>query len=172
MNLATSIFGMNIQQLNQNGQNLWVFLITAITTLLITGGLWSGISYINNSEGIEWYKEREREREEASTAARDQQPLLRKRGRRHSFITRLTLIVWLVRNGHTLWMWKSGALSALLLDAQKFGLKKKSAGGPWEWTNEFGTASNYVMDTSHLQSSDFDPFQIKPEVQVQWNRPW
>lgn len=36
INLATSIFGMNLQQLNQSGQNIWLFVITALICLLVT----------------------------------------------------------------------------------------------------------------------------------------
>ena len=39
LNLATSIFGMNLSELNGSGKNIWVFLCTAIVALLTTGAL-------------------------------------------------------------------------------------------------------------------------------------
>lgn len=40
LNLASSIYGMNIQQLNGSGQSVWVFVVTAVVALLITAGTW------------------------------------------------------------------------------------------------------------------------------------
>ncbi|KAL8887424.1 MAG: hypothetical protein Q9215_005002 [Flavoplaca cf. flavocitrina] len=40
LNLASSIYGMNIQQLNGNGQSVWVFVVTAVIALFITAGTW------------------------------------------------------------------------------------------------------------------------------------
>ena len=47
INLATSVFGMNLQQLNQNGQNFWSFVVTAIVALLITGLVWFSLELYN-----------------------------------------------------------------------------------------------------------------------------
>ncbi|KAG6997601.1 hypothetical protein G7Y79_00039g075630 [Physcia stellaris] len=43
LNLATSIFGMNIQQLNRNGQPIWVFLVTTIVAVWVTSFVWFAI---------------------------------------------------------------------------------------------------------------------------------
>ena len=38
---------MNLQQLNQNGQNFWSFVVTAIVALLITGFVWFSLELYN-----------------------------------------------------------------------------------------------------------------------------
>ena len=48
INLATSIFGMNLQQLNQSGQNLWSFVVTALASLLVTAFLWFCLELYNS----------------------------------------------------------------------------------------------------------------------------
>lgn len=48
LNLATSIFGMNLQQLNNNGQQIWVFIITAVAAILVTAGLWFCFEHVND----------------------------------------------------------------------------------------------------------------------------
>lgn len=57
INLATFIFGMNIQQLNGNGQNLWVFFTTAIIGLIVTGGSWLSVNRFAKGKAVAWYKE-------------------------------------------------------------------------------------------------------------------
>ena len=39
---------MNIEQLNGSGQHFWVFVITAVVTLALTGGSWWTIEQINS----------------------------------------------------------------------------------------------------------------------------
>ena len=48
LNLATSIFGMNLQQLNQSGRSIWSFLVTAIVSLLVTGSIWFCLEQYNS----------------------------------------------------------------------------------------------------------------------------
>ena len=40
LNLAMSIFGMDLSELNGSGKNIWVILCQAIVALLTTGALW------------------------------------------------------------------------------------------------------------------------------------
>ena len=47
LNLATSIFGMNLSELNGSGKNLWVFLTTAVVALVITATTWFLIEEVN-----------------------------------------------------------------------------------------------------------------------------
>ena len=47
INLATSVFGMNLKQLNGQGQNFWSFIVTAIVALLITGFVWFSLELYN-----------------------------------------------------------------------------------------------------------------------------
>ena len=62
LNLATSIFGMNLSELNGSGKNIWVFLCTATVALLTTGVSWFVLKEVNNylrwRRGIHNVKER------------------------------------------------------------------------------------------------------------------
>ena len=118
LNLATSIFGMNIQQLNQNGQNIWVFFTTAIVALVLTGGSWlcSKLTY----EAIAWYKERASAKE-----ANDEE----EKRREYGLLLRMAMLIWLVRNGYKTWMWRSGGWLAILLDSKARGVSTTWEGG-------------------------------------------
>ncbi len=102
LNLATSIFGMNIHQLNQSGQSIWVFFTTAVVALLVTGGSWRCSDSIQKARG--WYSE--------------QAPPDREVKPGYGLILRITMLVWFVRNGHKLWMWESGAWLAVLVNSK------------------------------------------------------
>ena len=82
---------MNLQQLNHNGQNLWVFIVTGVIALLITGASWFCVEVITSYKG--W------PREGSTEEAR----------RNEGLAFRLALLVWLIKNGYTTWMWYSGA---------------------------------------------------------------
>ena len=107
LNLATSIFGMNVQQLNQNGQNIWVFFVTAFVALLITGGSW----FLSHTvyKAMSWYKKLA-----ARSAAKDKE----EKQREYDFPLRVAMLTWLVRNGHTVWMWTTGAWLAILINSK------------------------------------------------------
>ena len=47
LNMATSIFGMNIQELNQSGHKVWMFVLTAVLALLVTAGGWFLVDQAN-----------------------------------------------------------------------------------------------------------------------------
>lgn len=114
LNLATSIFGMNIQQLNHTGQNLGAFFVTAVVALLVTGGSWA----CSNSgyKAMAWYKER------AALSA-----YAKKWGKQeYGLLLRMAMLVWLVRNGHGAWMWWSGAWLAILMNSKTPGKKAYS----------------------------------------------
>ena len=87
---------MNLQQLNKSGQNLWVFIVTGVVALLVTGVAWFCVELITSYKGLPQY---------GSTA--DSR-------RNQSIVFRLALLVWLVKNGHTTWMWQSGAWLCIL----------------------------------------------------------
>lgn len=50
-NTATSIFGTNLQQLSQSGQNGWAFFVIAIAALLVTAYMWFCLELYNNVVG-------------------------------------------------------------------------------------------------------------------------
>ncbi|KAL8915123.1 MAG: hypothetical protein Q9172_006952 [Xanthocarpia lactea] len=60
LNLATSVFGMNLQQLNGSGQSLVDFVLTALLALIITGGTWYVIEIVNVYR--KWQEDRNQQR--------------------------------------------------------------------------------------------------------------
>ena len=87
---------MNIQQLNQSGQNLWVFTVTGVVGLLIIGISWFCVEVITSYTELT---------EPGST----------NKSRRNQIVAfRLAVFVWLVKNGHKTWMWQSGAWLCIL----------------------------------------------------------
>ena len=72
LNLATSIFGMNLQPLNQTGQNIASLFITAVVVMLVTGLVWFLLVQFNHVR--EWERKRV---EKLSQADREQERLIR-----------------------------------------------------------------------------------------------
>ena len=58
---------MNLQQLNQSGQNVWSFVVTAIISLLVTALVWLCLEFYNV---IVDYKRKEKEFESWSNDLR------------------------------------------------------------------------------------------------------
>lgn len=84
---------MNLQQLNGSGQHLWVFIITAVITLAVTGCSWFVIEQVNSY--LKWRKRSPDEPYDGNT--------------KFILAVRLALLIQLVSDGHTSWMFKSGA---------------------------------------------------------------
>ena len=150
LNLATSIFGMNIQQLNGSGQNVWVFFATAVAALLVTGGSWLCSDRLASHEAVAWYKERG-----ASKVADVGANNRRRKSREYGLLLRVAMVVWLTRRGYTIWMLKSGAWRAILTNSNALG------------KNRFGAddqrACDYVSEHSrdyHSHYFDKDPYPI------------
>ena len=93
LNLATSFFGMNLEQLNGSGQHLRVFIITAVILLAVTGGSWFVIEQTNSY--LKWQKRSLNETYDGQTP--------------FALAVRLALLLWLVSKGHTYRMFTSGA---------------------------------------------------------------
>ena len=151
LNLSTSIFGMNIQQLNHNGQSLWVFFVTAVVDLLVTCGSW----FCSNSayKAMAWYKER------ATISSPDEKTEKR---REYGFPLRIAMLVWLVRNGHTAWMWKTGAWLAILMNSKVPGEKRNS------WPYE-GPACDYVAEHSLSRDEYGYHFGLEESEGLHWS---
>lgn len=128
---------MNLQQLNQSGQNLWVFIVTGVIALLVTGVSWLCVEIITS------YKRLPRK------GSTDE-------SRRNQNLTfRLAVLVWLVKEGHTSWMWHSGAWLCVLSN-EKLGKFRAKAGdrSPWDPPEE---ACNYVYRSfSENLAGNFD----------------
>ena len=161
LNLATSIFGMNIQQLNGSGQQIWVFFITAVAALLITGGSWLYSSYLATHKAILWYKER--------AAAKKSLNEERKSGE-YGLLLRIAMLIWLGRNGHTLWMWRSGAWAAILTNNETQMNQKPDS---WMYEEPNRSACDYVStfsSPSKPSSQDWS-FSIRPFDMPIWSTP-
>ncbi|KAI0973497.1 hypothetical protein F4678DRAFT_28556 [Xylaria arbuscula] len=97
ISLSTSVFGMNINELNQNGQSLWVFIVTTVVIVAATLTVWGLMFQVqkynslprrdDHGEGVPWYQ-------------------------------RLILAFLLVGYGHVVWAWQSGIIVSLLTDGQ------------------------------------------------------
>lgn len=89
---------MNLKELNGSGQNLWVFLTIAIITLLTTGASWFLLEEINKF--VKW----------------------RRRGHdafgRYTLTLRVFMLAWLLKKGHMIWIWKSGAWWRILVNSE------------------------------------------------------
>ena len=118
---------MNIQQLNQSGQNLWVFIVTGVIALLITAVSWFSVEVITSYKG--W------PREGSTDNSR----------RNESLAFRLALLVWLVKNGHTTWMWLSGAWLCILSNGKLGKFSTLGAGYKMDITED--DACNYVYES-------------------------
>ncbi|KAI9818024.1 MAG: hypothetical protein M1827_000648 [Pycnora praestabilis] len=92
LNLATSIFGMNIQELNGSGKRLWSFFVTAIAISFLTFNFWF-VSYV----AVRWRRNVPHREFENKTLTQ-----------------RLQKIWELFTGGNTWWMLRSGVFVGLL----------------------------------------------------------
>ena len=90
--------GMNIQQVNNTGHNIWVFAITSFAALFVTGTTWYLIETINH----------------VRASARSAQNFFEVDAPNYHLAFRLTMLWWLAMHGHISWMWNTMALSRIL----------------------------------------------------------
>ena len=143
---------MNIQQLNRSGQPMSVFLATALALLLMTGGSWLCSTRLATHKAVTWYKERAAANKAFNETGNSQE---------YGLLLRLTMLVWLVRNGHSYWMWRSGAWGAILTDS------KTGRAQP----DRYRTACEYVSEFSspELQRAYFE---LDDEPMATWSTQW
>ena len=141
LNLATSIFGMNLSELNGSGKSIWVFLCTATIALLTTGALWFVLEEVNTY--LRWRR-----------GFHDVQ-------KRFALGQRICMLVWLQQYGHTGWMWESGAWWRLLIN---------SGSRVWEPGEVEGLrACDIVLKYGlHDYFTGFDPFDRR--YKYEWRR--
>lgn len=108
LNTATSIYGMNIQQINSSGHNIGVFIITAVIVLLTTAISWLTMEEINQTKV--WHKENARTDRSRSDILVDKNQF--------RIGVRIFMIWWLIIHGHLTWAWKSGALLQILINSR------------------------------------------------------
>ncbi|TRX91108.1 hypothetical protein FHL15_008090 [Xylaria flabelliformis] len=96
ISLSTSVFGMNIHELNENGQSIWVFILTTVLIVAATMILWGFMYQFQkyNSQPRDGIKEGKHWR------------------------TRSAALCQLIFRGHIIWAWKSGILVSLLTDGR------------------------------------------------------
>ena len=156
LNLATSIFGMNIQQLNGNGQHLWVFITTAVIALIITAGSWLSADGLAKGKAVAWYRKHTAAKR-PNKEAEDE--------REYGLLRRMAMLLWLVRNGHKAWMWHSGAWIAILVNSKARGRLCLCDGLPTsgkQWEGLEMPACKYVSLCSKLEKEDQEHhFQVK-----------
>ena len=144
LNLATSIFGMNLSELNGSGKKLWVFLATAVIAVLI-----AGISWFLLEEGNNYRNWQMRKTANART--------------RITIGARMAMLAWLWRKGHTKWAWKSDAWWRVLTDSASRLSEPIEARGL--------TACEYVSRYEFRSyRSNFEPY--KNGDIYQWRRPF
>ncbi|KAI2613431.1 hypothetical protein GGR54DRAFT_615821 [Hypoxylon sp. NC1633] len=118
ISLSTSIFGMNINELNENGQPLWVFITTTASIVAATLMVWGFMYQLQKYNLL----------------------LLRKRDTINMYPWKhgWGLILQLVFRGHIIWVWKSGILFSLLTNGRMPFLRSCLVCHEHDPTNAFG----------------------------------
>ena len=114
LNLATSLFGMNIQQLNRTGQPMWIFIVTTIVAVSLTFFVWMLVE--QRLGYVRW-------RNEMCALTHHAAPW-RERGTEYNFVTRLAILVMLIRNGYYRWAWYSGTWIRILTN-ERIGVDRQ-----------------------------------------------
>ena len=132
---------MNIQQINGSGHNIWLFAITSVVALLITGVVWYSIEEINNIRIF--YRDR-------------------RKAPRYGLAYRIYMLGWVVVNGGFPWLRQTGAWSQILSNSKNDflpALKYKLPHGNPE--TPFRTACHYVAFFMSLPLwKPCDPFAL------------
>ncbi len=108
LNTATSIYGMNIQQINRSGHNIGVFVITAVIVLFTTAISWLTMEEISQTKA--WLKENAR-------TDRSKSDILDHKIQ-FKIGVRIFMIWWLITHGHLTWAWKTKAFSQILINSR------------------------------------------------------
>ncbi|KAI1128884.1 hypothetical protein F5Y10DRAFT_277093 [Nemania abortiva] len=96
ISLSTSVFGMNIHELNENGQSLWVFILTTVLIVAATMTAWGFMYQFQKYNSLPKIYDNEEK----------------------SWRARFYQLIRLVLYGHIIWTWKSGILVSLLTDGR------------------------------------------------------
>lgn len=95
---------MNIQQLNQSGQSIWTFLITAFVILFLTGIWWMCVKVFNDYRS--W-----------SRKAKPSPFILRPRPN-YTIMMRVWMLIWLIYHKHWTWARKTKAWREILANGR------------------------------------------------------
>lgn len=146
LSLATSIFGMNLQELNDEGQPTWVFLATAGAILWVAFCIW-GIFYqwMKYIHAPRWGDSHWRLQETKEARDSEQEANI-------SLFVRLRFLFWLLFHGHIIWCWRSGITFSLLTN------------GWLGFTPTCGSADDkYCLITETLEASSLEYLDIKAQ---------
>ena len=141
LNLATSIFGMNIQQLNESGKSLWVFLLTAFVTLAVTGCLWLLIELVNGYQI--WQRGRPKVSPNITTSS-------------YSMGERVAMVVWLFRHHHISWMREVGAWWRIMINDRTRHIPSVLMIGPLMSVGEYVSKYSRPVDDYAKTSWEFE----------------
>lgn len=132
---------MNIQQLNESGKSLRVFLLTAIVTLAATGSSWLLIELLNGYQN--WQRERTKLSPNITTSS-------------YSMGERVAMVVWLFRHHHTSWMREVGAWWRIIINDRTRHIPSVFMNGP---LMSFG---EYVSKYSRpVEKNTASPWELK-----------
>ena len=115
ISLGTSIFGMNIAELNETGQPLWVFLATTVAIFALSSLTWGFFYQLHKYNSLPNYIDKRTDR----FSSLPPENWVSSRVRLHQFLR----LIW---HGHLLWIWKSGIALSLLTRGRKGFLKSCS----------------------------------------------
>ena len=132
LNLATSIFGMNIQQLNRNGQPVWVFILTTVLAVFLTFFVWF---LVEQRVGyVRW-------RRHMITNATCNDSWFEKTID-YNLVTRVAILILLLRKGYYRWAWYSRTWLRIL---------RNDAIGTWLYDQD----TSRFLQSRHISTCDF-----------------
>ena len=105
--MATSVFGMNLQQLNGSGKTLSVFFATVIIAFLLTGITWIVMEQLKELQ--QWREDLKQRRRNFHD--RPDGPL------EVALSVRLAMVAWMIWSGQLGWMVRSRAAWCILTDS-------------------------------------------------------
>ena len=136
LNLATSIFGMNIYQLNRSGQDLSTFLATAFVALFVTVGAWYLIEQANSYR--RWRETRLKNHHHKPS--------------KYTLMMRINMLVWFSLSPYKYWMIKSGLWWRLLTNnSSRLGRKIEpyNFGRQQRWTAAEFLSQSGLLEPEH-----------------------
>ena len=95
---------MNIHRLNQSGQSVWVFLITALVAMLVTASAWYSTEQVNSYR--KWH---EMSIKNGEGPTPEQASL--------SLMMKMNMLIWLSLSSHKYWMIRKGVWWRLLTNS-------------------------------------------------------
>ena len=157
LNTVTSMYGMNIQQINGNGHRLGSFILTAIIALTITGLIWFLVWLLMSYSALQdSYFDRERHSETRS----EHECGLEKR---------VPMFCWLLLHGHSRWLWASGAWWRLLTNSDSKMYEVNEDIKKWNAGGERGPTPNacqYIFGKIRLESPEVRQFTVDKPTDI------